>query len=118
MRAKCVGRETRGCKSGGGGSGGGSGAHVACGAGPSEGWVFKWQVQRSTRAHQEHVVHVRDAGRVEAQWLVESRREVEHEAHARDAGRVTRLSGWLKAEAESNMPAMLETLTCQGSAAG
>eukprot|EP00964_Phaeocystis_antarctica_P163377 scaffold139455_cov96-Phaeocystis_antarctica.AAC.1 len=40
------------------------------------------------RAHRKHVAHVRDAGRVEAQWLVERIRGLEHVAHARDAGRV------------------------------
>eukprot|EP00964_Phaeocystis_antarctica_P001988 scaffold1038_cov49-Phaeocystis_antarctica.AAC.2 len=36
----------------------------------------------------EHGVHVLDAGRVEAQRLVERRRGDEHVAHVRDAGRV------------------------------
>ena len=39
-------------------------------------------------AHVEHAAHVRDAGRVEAQRLVEGRRAAEHEVHVRDAGRV------------------------------
>ena len=39
-------------------------------------------------AHVEHVLHVRDAGGVEAQRLVERRRDVEHQVHACDAGGV------------------------------
>eukprot|EP00964_Phaeocystis_antarctica_P085132 scaffold53717_cov37-Phaeocystis_antarctica.AAC.2 len=39
-------------------------------------------------AHEEHVVHGCDAGRVEAQRLVERRRAEEHVAHVCDFGRV------------------------------
>ena len=84
-------------------------ARKSCGAGPSEGWGFKWQVQRSTSAHPEHVFHVRDAGRVEAQrlWLkADARWNMAFMSVTRD---VSRLNGWLKADAELNMPRMLVT---------
>ena len=49
-------------------------------------------------AHFEHVAHVHDAGRVEAQRLVEGRRGVEHVAQSVTLD-VSKLSGWLNADA-------------------
>ena len=53
-----------------------------------EGSTAHIQGRAAGGAHREHVAHVRDAGRVEAQRLVERRRAVEHALHVRDAGGV------------------------------
>ena len=55
------------------------------GEGPIEGWGA---TQGTRGAHVEHAVHVRDAGGVEAQWLVERRRRLPRvEGRACRAGR-------------------------------
>ena len=53
-----------------------------------EGLTAHIQGRAAGGAHVEHEAHVRDAGRVEAQRLVERPRVSEHGAHVRGAGGV------------------------------
>eukprot|EP00964_Phaeocystis_antarctica_P031535 scaffold17835_cov58-Phaeocystis_antarctica.AAC.6 len=67
----------------------GPGRRASGGASGMQGvWARLIAGQGTRGAHRKHAVHVRDAGRVEAQRLVEGQRAPEHVLHGCDAGRV------------------------------
>eukprot|EP00964_Phaeocystis_antarctica_P164270 scaffold142061_cov491-Phaeocystis_antarctica.AAC.1 len=70
----------------GGGGDGGGGGEAQLPEPQSPGQVLVWPGQGGCTL--EHLAHVCDAGRVEAQRLVERRRDVEHGVHGCDVGRV------------------------------